>query len=66
MTMPDLIPEPVFDALMTRAGILLDPEGRSSVHAASGLLLAMIERLHAPLPIEVEPAPVFSPRDAVP
>jgi hypothetical protein len=66
MTMPDPVPEPVFDALMARAGILLDPEGRTSVHAASGLLLAMIERLHAPRPVEVEPAPVFAPREAVP
>lgn len=64
--MPDPVPEPVFDALMARAGILLDPEGRTSVHAASGLLLAMIERLHAPRPVEVEPAPVFAPHDAVP
>jgi hypothetical protein len=62
--MPDPIPEPVFDALMARAGIPLDPEGRASIHAASGLLMALIERLHAPRPAEVEPATVFAPRDA--
>lgn len=62
--MPDPIPEPVFDALMARAGITLDPEGRASIHGASGLLLALIERLHATRPVEVEPASVFAPRPA--
>jgi hypothetical protein len=62
--MAEPIPEPVLDALMARAGIPLDPEGRASIHAASGLVMELVGRLHAPRPVEVEPAPVFAPRDA--
>jgi hypothetical protein len=58
---PPPMPEAVFDALMARARIPLDPEGRASVLGASGLFMAMIERLHAPRPVEVEPASVFAP-----
>ena len=61
---PDPIAEPIFDALMARAGIPLDPESRASVLGASGLFMALVERLHAPRPVEVEPAPVFAPRAA--
>ncbi|MGG5819227.1 hypothetical protein [Falsiroseomonas sp. HW251] len=60
--MADPIPEPVFDALMARAGITLDPEGRASVLGASSLFMALIERLHTPGSVAVEPAPVFAPR----
>jgi hypothetical protein len=61
---PPQIPGPVFDALMARAGIPLDPEGRASVLGASGLFMALVERLHAPCSVEVEPAPVFAPHAA--
>ncbi len=60
--MADPMPEAVFDALMARAGIALDPEGRESVLGATPLFMALIERLHAPRPVEVEPASVFAPR----
>lgn len=62
--MPPPIAEPVFDALMARAGIPLDAEGRASLLGVSGLFMAMVERLHAPRPVEVEPASVFAPRVA--
>ncbi len=66
--MPDQIPQPVpgpvLDALMARAGIPLDPDGRASVLGASHLFMALVERLHAPRPVEVEPASVFAPRVA--
>jgi hypothetical protein len=58
---PPPIPEPIFDALMARAGIALDAEGRASVLGASGLFMALVERLHAPRAVEVEPAVVFAP-----
>lgn len=60
--MADPMPEAVFDALMARAGIRLDPEGRESVLGATSLFMALIERLHAPRAVEVEPASVFTPR----
>jgi hypothetical protein len=63
-TVPEPMPEAVFDALMASAGIPLDPAGRTSVRAASALLGALTERLHRPRPVEVEPAPVFAPREA--
>jgi hypothetical protein len=56
------MPEEAFDALMARSGIALDPASRASIRAASALLAALTERLHRPLPAEVEPAPIFVPR----
>jgi len=64
--MHEPMPEAVFDALMARAGIPLDPAGRASLLAASAQLAALTERLHRPRPVEVEPAPAFAPLQNTP
>jgi hypothetical protein len=60
--MPDPMPEPLFDALIARAGLTLTPEQRSSIHAASRHLVAATERLRPQGGVEVEPATVFAPK----
>jgi hypothetical protein len=56
------MPQEAFDALMARGGIALDPASRASILVASALLAALTERLHRPLPVEMEPATIFVPR----
>jgi hypothetical protein len=64
--MAEPVSEDVFDALMARAGLALEPASRASVRGASAALAALTERLHRPRPVEVEPAPVFAPRPPQP
>jgi hypothetical protein len=59
--MGEPISDEVLDALLARAGIALDPAGRASLRVGAAGLAALLERLHHPRALEVEPAPVFAP-----
>lgn len=61
--MSDPLPEPLFDALMARAGLPLTAAGHASLHEASRHLVALTARLRVSRDIAVEPAPVFAPRE---
>jgi hypothetical protein len=60
--MPDPMPEPLFDALIARAGLTLTAEQRASIHAASRHVTAVAARLRPQGGVEVEPATVFAPK----
>ncbi|MBU8541087.1 hypothetical protein [Falsiroseomonas tokyonensis] len=59
--MPDPLPEPLFDALIARAGLPLTPAERDSVRAASRHIAALTERLRPQAQVALEPATVFRP-----
>jgi hypothetical protein len=49
-----------FDALVRRAGLVLSEEKAAELYAAYGTLEMLCERVHAPLPVEAEPAMTFT------
>ena len=52
----------LFDALLTQSGIPLTEAERAGIHEATRHLMPMLERLHAPRPVSLEPATVFCPK----
>jgi len=49
-----------FEFLARHAGLSLTAEQKAELYAAYASLEALIERLHAPLPLEAEPATIFT------
>lgn len=58
------ISETDFAALVARTGIALSPAERQDIFDVFGLIEAMQDRIHAPLPREAEPALTFRPDEA--
>jgi hypothetical protein len=63
------MPEPklnraAFDALVARAGLKLGDAQAQELYAAYATLEMLCERLHAPLPLEAEPALIYRAADA--
>jgi len=52
----------LFDALLTHSGIPLTEAESAGIHEATRHLMPMLERLHAPRPVSLEPATVFAPK----
>lgn len=59
--MPEPMPEALFDAMIARAGLVLTPAQRASIHDASRHLTAATERLRPQDAVALEPATVFRP-----
>jgi hypothetical protein len=59
----DPLPEPVFDALMARAGLTPSAAERASLLDASRHVVAITARLRIARGIEVEPATTFAPQE---
>ena len=51
----------LFDALLDHARLPLSAAAREGIHDATRHLVPMLERLHAPHPVSLEPAAVFRP-----
>lgn len=49
-----------FDALLARAGLDLSEAQQAELYGAYASLEMLCERLHAPLPLEAEPATIFT------
>ena len=49
-----------FDALLARAGLVLSEAQKAELYGAHASLEMLCERLHAPLPLEAEPATIFT------
>jgi hypothetical protein len=62
MTPP--IDDAAFAALVAASGLPLDPTQVASLREGYALLAPLLERLHAPLPREAEPALTFTPEQA--
>lgn len=58
------ITEQDFAVLVARAGLPLNAEQRADLYAVYGLLEQHLVRVHAPLPREAEPSPIFAPMAA--
>ena len=59
--MPPRLSAEAFAALVAAAGLPLSADQTSTLHAAWGMVEPMLDRLHAPLPREAEPALIFTP-----
>lgn len=55
------ISETDFAALVAQTGITLTPAERQDIYDVFGLVEAMRDRVHAPLPREAEPSLTFRP-----
>jgi hypothetical protein len=49
-----------FDLLLARAGLTLTEAQKAEIYGAYASLEMLCERLHAPLPVEAEPATIFT------
>ena len=59
--MPPPIDPAAFAALVAATGLTLDPAQITSLREGYALVEPLLERLHAPLPREAEPALTFIP-----
>ena len=49
-----------FDLLLARAGLTLSEAQKAEIYGAYATLEQLCDRLHAPLPVEAEPATIFT------
>ena len=54
------LPRAAFDLLLARAGLTLTEAQKAELYGAYASLEPLCERLHAPLPLDVEPAVIFA------
>ena len=54
------LPRAAFDLLLARAGLTLDEAHKAELYTAYASLELLCERLHAPLPLDAEPAVIFA------
>ncbi len=59
--MKPTISEADFAVLVAQTGLPLSPAQSHDIYEVYGLIEAMRDRVHAPLPREAEPALVFTP-----
>lgn len=57
--MKSRLSEDEFAVLVARSGLTLNAEQRRDIHDVFGLIEAMCDRVHAPLPRAAEPGLVF-------
>lgn len=55
------ISEADFEAAVRQTGLPLSAEQKATLYDAYWMLEGMIERVNAPMPLEIEPAHMFTP-----
>jgi hypothetical protein len=55
------VSEAEFDVMLKQTGLSLSAEQKAVLYDAYWMLEAMIARVNAPLPVEMEPAHIFAP-----
>jgi hypothetical protein len=55
------VSEAEFEVMAQQTGLPLDAAQKATLYDAYWMLEAMLERVNAPLPIEAEPAHMFTP-----
>jgi hypothetical protein len=55
------VSETEFDIMVKQTGLTLSAEQQTTLYDAYWMLEAMIARVNAPMPIEIEPAHMFTP-----
>jgi hypothetical protein len=53
--------EAEFDVMVKQSGLPLSAEQKASLYDAYWMLEAMIVRVNTPMPLEIEPAHIFTP-----
>ena len=59
--MKPAITEAEFEVLVKQAGLPLSPAQKATLYDAYWMLEAMIARVNVPMPVEIEPAHMFTP-----
>jgi len=55
------VTETEFDVMVKQIGLALSPEQKAGLYDAYWMIEAMIARVTAPMPLEIEPAHIFAP-----